>query len=84
MTKLPDEGVAKVREFGEEEQDYAAGMLLGFADREADKCQLTPEQVAEVELASKEAKEGLFATDEEMRRRWRHLGRRAAAADRHS
>jgi hypothetical protein len=70
MTKLLDEAVAKVRELSEEEQDYAAAMLLGFADREADKCQLTPEQVAEVELARKEAKEGLFATDEEMRELW--------------
>ncbi len=58
MTKLLDEAVAKLRELSEEEQDYAAAMLLGFADREADKYQLTPEQVAEVELARKEVKEG--------------------------
>jgi len=74
MTKLLDEAVAKVRELSEEEQDYAAAMLLGFADREADKYELTPEQVAEVELARKEAKEGLFATDEEMRELWRRFG----------
>jgi hypothetical protein len=74
MTKLLDEAVAKLRELSEEEQDYAAAMLLGFADREADKFQLTPEQVAEVELARKEAKEGLFATDEEMRELWRRFG----------
>jgi hypothetical protein len=74
MTRLLDEAVAKVRELGEEEQDYTAAMLLGFADREADKYQLTSEQVAEVELARKEAKEGLFATDEEMRELWRRFG----------
>jgi hypothetical protein len=74
MTKLLDEAVAKVRELSEEEQDYAAAMLLGFADRESDKYQLTPEQVAEVELARKEAKEGIFATDEEMRELWRRFG----------
>jgi hypothetical protein len=44
-------------------------MMLRFAGREADNYQLTPEQLAEVELARREAKEGLFATDEEMRRR---------------
>jgi hypothetical protein len=49
-------------------------MLLGFADREADKYQLTPEQVAEVDLARQEARDGLFATDEEMRELWRRFG----------
>jgi hypothetical protein len=55
MTKLLDEAVAKLRELSDDEQDYAAAMLLGFADREANKYQLTPEQVAVVELARKEA-----------------------------
>ena len=75
MTKLLEEAFAKARELSEEDQDYVAAMVLGFADREADSSyQLTPEQVAEVELASKEAKEGLFASDEEMRKRWRRSG----------
>ena len=73
MTKLLDEAFAKARELTEEEQDYVAAMVLGFADREADSYQLTPEQIAEVELARKEAKEGLFATDEEMRELWRRF-----------
>jgi hypothetical protein len=33
MTKLLDEAVGKVRELSEEDQDNAAAMLLGFADR---------------------------------------------------
>jgi hypothetical protein len=47
-------------------------MLLGFADREADSYQLTPEQLAEVELARRQIKDGHFISDEEMRERWRH------------
>jgi hypothetical protein len=74
MTKLLDEAVAKVRGLSEAEQDYAATMLLGFADREADNYTLTPDQVTEVELARREAKEGLFASDEEMAELWRRFG----------
>ncbi len=70
MTKLLDEAVAKVRELSEEEQDYAAAMLLGFAERDVDDHQLTPEQLAEVELARQEAKDGLFVADDEMRKGW--------------
>jgi hypothetical protein len=72
MTKLLDEAVAKVRRLSEEEQDYAAAMLLGFADREADSYQLTPEHLAEVELARRQIKDGHFISDEEIRERWRH------------
>jgi hypothetical protein len=74
MTKLLEEAFARARELSEEEQDYVAALLLDFADREANSYQLTPEQIAEVELARNEVKKGLFATDEEMRARWRHLG----------
>jgi hypothetical protein len=35
---------------------------------------LTPQQVAEVERARQEARDGLFATDEEMRDVWRRFG----------
>jgi hypothetical protein len=49
-------------------------MLLGFADRESDKYQLTPDQVAEVELARQEAKQGLFASEDEMAELWRRFG----------
>jgi len=71
MTKLLDEAVAKVRGLSDAEQDYAAAMLLGFADRGADSYPLTPEQVVEVELARHEAKQGLFASDDEMKERRR-------------
>ena len=74
MTKLLDEAVAKVRALSEMEQDRVAAMLLGFADRDADSVQLTAEQVAEVELARQEAKQGLFASDKEMAELWRQFG----------
>jgi len=74
MTKMLDEAVAKVRTLSEVEQDHVAAMLLGFADRDADSSQLTAEQVAEVELARQEAKQGRFASDEEMAELWRQFG----------
>lgn len=74
MTGLLDEAVAKVRGLSEAEQDYAGAMLLGFAGREADRYQLTPDQVAEVELARQEVKQGLFASDDEMAEPWRRFG----------
>ena len=49
-------------------------MLLGFADRDIDRYRLTPEQLAEVELAKQEARDGLFASDEEMAELWRRVG----------
>jgi hypothetical protein len=74
MTKLLDEAVAKVRALSDVEQDRIAAMLLGFADREADEYQLSPQQIAEVELARQEAKYGLFASDDEMADLWRRFG----------
>jgi hypothetical protein len=65
MIKLLEEAFAKVQGLSDEEQDYVAAMLLDFAGREADSCQLTPEQVAEVELARQQIKEGHFISDEE-------------------
>jgi hypothetical protein len=37
---------------------------------------LTPEQMAEVELARREARQGLFASDQEMADLWRGFGLR--------
>ena len=74
MTKLLDEAFAKARELSDEEQDYVAAFVLEFADREAGNYQLTPEQLAEVELARRQIEDGHFISDEDMRKRWRHLG----------
>jgi hypothetical protein len=74
LTKLLDEAFARAQELSEEEQDYVAAIVLNFADREADNYQLTPAQLAEVELARQQIEDGHFISDEEMRKRWRHLG----------
>jgi hypothetical protein len=74
MTKLLDEAVAKVRELPERDQDVAAEFLLGFANPNAGRYQLTDEQAAEVELAKREVREGKVASEAEMSEVWRRFG----------
>lgn len=75
MTKLLDQAIETVRQLPEAEQDVAAKFLLGFANRDADRYQLTPEQIAEVELAKQEVRAGKVATDTEMEDVWRRFSR---------
>jgi hypothetical protein len=58
----------------ETEQNRAAELLLGFADSGQARYRLTDEQLAEVERARQEAREGEFASDEEMAALWRRFG----------
>jgi hypothetical protein len=74
MTKLLDKAVAEARKLSDSEQDRLASVLLGLIDHDLDSAQLTPEQMAEVELARQEAREGLFASEEEMTDLWRRFG----------
>src|SRR5262249_29821693 len=70
MTKRLEQAIATVRELSEEAQDRAAQFLLGFANPEADQHQLSPEQLAEVELQRKKpAPASLSAMP-----RWRKCG----------
>jgi hypothetical protein len=48
--------------------------LLSLIECDVDAAQLTPKQMAEVELARQEAREGLFASDQEMSDVWRRFG----------
>ena len=73
MTKLLDQAIATVRQLSEAEQDVAAKFLLGFANPDADHHQLTHEQIAEVELAKQEVREGKIATEAEMEDVWRRF-----------
>jgi hypothetical protein len=57
-------------------RDRVASVLRGLIDRDADVLHLTPEQMAEVELARREARQGLFASDQEMADLWRRFGLR--------
>jgi hypothetical protein len=74
MTKLLEQAIATIRELSEGDQDVAAQFLLGFANPDADRYQLTDAQVAEVELAQREVREGKVATDAEMTDVWRRFG----------
>jgi hypothetical protein len=74
MTKLLDRAVAEVRKLSDSEQDRVAVLLLSLIECDVDAAQLTPKQMAEVELARQEAREGLFASDQEMTDVWRRFG----------
>jgi hypothetical protein len=75
MTKLLEQAIASVRQLPEGEQDIAAKFLLSFANPEARRYELTDDQLAEVELAKREVREGKFATDAEMDGVWRKFDR---------
>jgi hypothetical protein len=75
MNKLLEEAIVSVQNLPERDQELAAKFLLGFANPEAHKFQLSDQQVAEVELAKREVREGKIATDAEMDDVWRLFGR---------
>ena len=75
MTKLFEEAITVVRDLPEDQQDLAARFLLGFANPDANQYQLGPEQLAEVEAAQREVREGKIATDAEMDEVWQRFGR---------
>jgi hypothetical protein len=75
MTKLFEEAIAVIRNLPEGQQDLAAKFLLGFANPDADRYQLSDEQVAEVQAAQREVREGKLATDSEMEEVWQRFGR---------
>jgi hypothetical protein len=75
MTKLLEQAIATVRQLSEGEQDIAAKFLLGFANPDAPHFQLTDEQLAEVELARRDVRNGKLATDAEMEDVWRKFSR---------
>jgi hypothetical protein len=74
MTKLLEQAITTVQQLSESEQDIAARFLLGFANPDADNCQLTEEQLAEVELAKQEVRAGKIASDADMDAVWRRFG----------
>ena len=74
MNKLFEDAVATVRELPDADQEVAARFLLQFANPNAAHYQLTDAQLAEVELAKREVREGKIATDAEMKELWRRFG----------
>jgi phage terminase Nu1 subunit (DNA packaging protein) len=74
MNKLLEDAIATVRELPEADQEVVARFLLSFANPDAERYQLTDAQVAEVELAKREVREGKVATEQEMSNLWRRFG----------
>ena len=74
MTKLLEDAVEKVKALPDSYQDIAAEFLLGFVDPDAQRFQLSPEQLQDIEVAKKEAREGRFASDGQMNALWRRFG----------
>jgi hypothetical protein len=73
MTKLLEQAIATVKELPEPQQDIAAKFLLAFANPEAKRYQLSNAQLAEVELAKREVREGKIATEAEMTEVWQRF-----------
>ena len=75
MIKLLEEAIDTVKRLPEHDQEIAAEFLLGFANADAHRYQLSDQQVAEVELAKREVRDGKIASDAEMDEVWRRFGR---------
>lgn len=74
MNKLLKEAFESVEKLSEAEQELAAKFLLDFANPDASRYRLTPEQLAEVEFAKREVREGKIASDKQMDEVWRRFG----------
>lgn len=74
MNKLLKEAIATVSDLPDADQELAAKFLLDFANPDAHRYQLTDAQIAEVELARREVREGKVATEQEMNDLWRGFG----------
>jgi hypothetical protein len=75
MIKLLEEAIDTVKRLPEHDQEIAAEFLLSFANPDAPRYQLSDQQVAEVELAKREVREGKIASDAEMGEVWRRFDR---------
>ena len=63
MNKQLSDAIARIRELPEERQAAAAVLLNDFLAGESDEFELSPEQIAEIELTLKENE---FATEEQV------------------
>ena len=74
MNALLQKAVARIRELPEERQNELAEIMLEMAENPASWIP-TADQLADIEAAKQEAREGKFATDEEMAETWRRFRR---------
>ena len=70
MNKLTS-AIDMVRDLPEERQELAAELLMNLVSGKAFPVGLDDDQLAEVELAKREAEAGDFATDEEVSAVWK-------------
>jgi len=74
MNALLEKAVARIRELPEERQNELAEIMLEMADN-PEAWVATADKLAEIETAKQEAREGKFATDDEMAETWRRFRR---------
>lgn len=74
MTKLLDSAIAAIKSLPDDRQDLAADVLLAIAEQATPRVRLGKDQIAEVELARAEAREGKFASDENVDALWKRFG----------
>lgn len=72
MNALLEKAVARIRELPEDRQEELAEIMLELAEEPV--ALLSEEQVAEVELANREAADGKIASPERMAALWRRFG----------
>jgi hypothetical protein len=74
MTKRLEQGIDAVRALPTERQDVAGEVLLTIAAQHEAGYVLTPEQIADVQLALAEAEQGKYASEAEMEALWKKSG----------
>ena len=74
MNKLLEHAIETVRELPDGDQEVAAKFLLAFAKPDKHRYRLTAAQIAEVDLAKREVRDGQIATDAEMAEVWARFG----------
>ena len=75
MIKLLEEAIAGLERLPPGEQELRGRVSIGLCESGAHHYQLSDAQIAEVELAKREVREGKIASDAEMDDVWRRFGR---------
>ena len=75
MTQLLASAFARITELPEDRQDEVAQILFDIAASDTTRYRLSDAQLADVQLARQEARQGLFVSDEEMTTFWNAIGR---------
>jgi predicted transcriptional regulator len=74
MTKLLEKAISRVRELSAEKQDQLALILLSMADDDEDIEELDQETRDAIREGLEQARQGQFASDEEVAALWKRHG----------